>query len=293
MDGRPQPIYYWKRPSLLHSTMPKWEKWQLKSNASVYCQRLEPLFTLPTIITHVILTGILPVAHQSDAVLGDSLERPWRLLLKASGVTSVNLDLIQMKCVHLASRISRPQGWPQWWLNSSCSESMTSVILPPVLQGLFAVLIKDTDWWLGTKSGCVWVFSAHATLFNLRGTFVFLGRPEGQPRRSLNPVAVSTCAPDPVTLTIVMTLWVNSWGVFQREEMRKSGEEDDTVRLWLCNTLQILLFHVSQSNLLPTFSFWWDCCKLLRLHWRGEGTALSLSHTLPPVLILMLCFCNP
>lgn len=159
MDGRPQPIYYWKRPSLLHSTMPKWEKWQLKSNASVYCQCLEPLFTLPTIITHVIWTGILPVAQQSDAGLGDSLERPWRLLLKASSVTSVNLDLIQMKCVHLASRIARPQGWPQWWQNSSCSESiMTSVILPPVLQGLFAVLIKDTDWWLGTKPGCVGIF---------------------------------------------------------------------------------------------------------------------------------------
>lgn len=153
MDGRPQPIYYWKTPSLLHSTMPKWEKWQLKSNASVYCQCLEPLFTLPTIITHVIWTGILPVAHQCDAGLGDSLERPWRLLLKASSVTSVNLDLIQMKCVHLASRISRPHGLPQWWLNSSCSESiMTSVILPPVLQGLFAVLIKDTDWCTGHEA---------------------------------------------------------------------------------------------------------------------------------------------
>lgn len=86
-----------------------WEKWQLKSNASVYCQCLEPLFTLPTIITHFIWTGNLPVAHQSDAGLGDSLERTWRLLLKVSPVTSVNLALIQMECVHLASWISRPQ----------------------------------------------------------------------------------------------------------------------------------------------------------------------------------------
>lgn len=162
-----------------------WEKWQLKSNASVYCQCLEPLFTLSTIITHVIWAGILPVAHQSDAGLGDSLERPWRgpaeselCHLSESSFNSNGMCAFSLLDLQTS-------GWPQWWLNSSCSERiMTSVILPLVLQGLFAVLIKGTDWWLG-RSLAVWLFSTHATLFNLRCACVFLARPKGQLRWSV------------------------------------------------------------------------------------------------------------
>lgn len=32
---------------------------------------------------------------------------------------------------------------------------MASVVVPLVLQGVFAVLIKQAGWWLGNKPGCV------------------------------------------------------------------------------------------------------------------------------------------
>lgn len=119
-------------------------------------------------------------------------------------------------------------GWPQWWLNSSCcSESiMTSVILPLVLQGLFAVLIKDTDWWLGTKPGCVVIFYAcNAVQFETcMCVFRQAWRTAEVKHWSLNPVGISTHTTDPVTLSNNNNFRVNYWGVFQREEMRKRGE---------------------------------------------------------------------
>lgn len=146
-------------------------------------------------------------------------------------------------------------GWPQQWLNSSCSESiMTSVILPLVLQGLFAILIKDTDWWLGTKPECVVIFYACNTVQFETCMCVFRQAWRTAEVESEPYWCFHTCHrfSDPHQHN---DFRVNSWGVFQREEMRKSGEEDDTVRLWLYNMLQILFFRVTRSNLLSAFSF--------------------------------------
>lgn len=40
---------------------------------------------------------------------------------------------------------------------------MASVIVPLVLQGLFAGLIKQADWWPGNKPGCVAILYVHDT----------------------------------------------------------------------------------------------------------------------------------
>lgn len=165
-------------------------------------------------------------------------------------------------------------GWPQWWLNSSCSESiMTSVILPLVLQGLFAVLIKDADWWLGVKPGCVGIFYTCNTVQFETCMCVFRQAWRTAEVKHLEPEpywCFHTChrSSDPYQHNVFR---VNSWGVFQREEMRKSVEKDHTVRLWLYNMLQILFFRVTWSKLLPAFSFWLDFCKLPRIHWHSEG----------------------
>lgn len=100
-------------------------------------------------------------------------------------------------------------GWPQRWLNSSCSESiMTSVRFPLVLQGLFAVLIKEADWWLGMKPGCVGILYACYTVQFEKCMCVFrqAWRTAEVERWSLNPIGVFTHATDSVTLTIIMTL---------------------------------------------------------------------------------------
>lgn len=99
-------------------------------------------------------------------------------------------------------------GWPQRWLNSSCSESiMTSVILPLVLQGLFAVLIKEADW-LGMKPGCVGILYACYTVPFETCMCVFrqVRRTAEVERWSLILIGVSTHATDSVTLTSIMTL---------------------------------------------------------------------------------------
>lgn len=100
-------------------------------------------------------------------------------------------------------------GWPQRWLNSSCSESiMTSVILPLVLRGLFAVLIKEADWWLGMKPGCVGILYACYTVQFEMCMCVFrqAWRTAEVERWSLILIGVSTHATDSVTLTSIMTL---------------------------------------------------------------------------------------
>lgn len=111
-------------------------------------------------------------------------------------------------------------GWPQWWLNSSWSESiMTSVILPLVLQGLFAVLIKDADWWLGVKRGCVGIFYTCNTVQFETCMCVFRQAWRTAEVKRLEPEpcwCFHTChrSSDPHQHNV---LRVNSWGVFQKK----------------------------------------------------------------------------
>lgn len=155
------------------------------------------------------ISGISPVAHRSDAGLGDSLELFWRLAaeskpchLRASSVNSTGMCAFSLLNLQTL-------GWPPWWLNSSCSEPiMTCVILPLVLQGLFAVLIKEADWWLGTKPGCVAILYACDTVQFQMCMCVFrqAWRTAEVEHWSLKPIGVSKHATDSVTLTSVMTL---------------------------------------------------------------------------------------
>ena len=133
----------------LHSAKHNWEQWQLKSDTNVYRGLLEPLFALPTLITLIIWTSILPVVRQCGAGWGDSL----------AGVSLV--AAAENEPCHLSESSSNsngacafsllnpePSAWTQRQLDSSYSfreNIMASIIVPLVLQGLFAVLIKQAD----------------------------------------------------------------------------------------------------------------------------------------------------
>lgn len=175
-----------KRPLLLLSTKRNWEQWQLKSNASVYSRCLEPLFTLPTLITHIIRTGVLPVAHQCGAGLRDSLAG---FSLKAAAENEpCHLSEFSSNsngaCAFSPLNL-QPSAWTWRRLNSIYRENiMSSVIVPLVLQGLFAVLIKQADWWLGIKPGCVGILCVCDTDHFGMCMCVRGGRQPGRLRRS-------------------------------------------------------------------------------------------------------------
>lgn len=173
------------------STMRNWEQWQLKSDSSVYSGCLKPLFALPTLIELIIWTDVLPVARQCGAGLGDSLagfslvaaaeNEPCHLSESSSnsnGACAFSLLNLQ------------PSAWTRRQLNSSYRENITaSVIVPLVLQGLFTVLIKQADWWLGNKPGCVGI-SLYVTLLSLGCVCVCGGRQAGRLRQSTEATAL-------------------------------------------------------------------------------------------------------
>lgn len=131
-----------------------------------------------------------------------------------------------MEQVHLASWTSSPHAWTRRRLNSSYRENiMASAIVPLVLQGLFAVLIKQADCDWATSLG-VWVFSMYVTLLSLGCACVSVsgGRTPEAAHWSQSSTGVSTHATDPVTLTSIMTagLIPREWPGAQGEEMRRS-----------------------------------------------------------------------
>lgn len=90
-----------------------------------------------------------------SVVLGSEiawLASPWRLQLKTSPVTSVNPALIQMERVLLAFWTSSPPlGHGDGLTPATARISWLLLLCSLVLQGLFAVLIKQADGWLGNQ----------------------------------------------------------------------------------------------------------------------------------------------
>lgn len=115
-----------------------------------YSRCLEPLFALPTLIALIIWTGVLPVARQRGAGLGDSLAG---FSLKAAAENepchlSESSSNSNGACAFSLLNL-QPSAWTRRRFNSSSSyreNIMASVVVPLVLQGLFAVLIKQADW---------------------------------------------------------------------------------------------------------------------------------------------------
>lgn len=178
---------------------------------------------------------------------------------------------------------------PQWWLNSNCSKSiMTSVILPLVLPGLFALLIKEADWWLGTKPGCVGILYARDIVQFEMCMCVFrqawrTAEVELQPEPCW---CFHTChrISDPHQHN---NFRVNSRGVFQREEkvarrMIQLGCGSTTCcKSYSSMLLGAICFQSSHSDRI------FASCQE-----STEGLLCLFFHTVPPLLILM-CFCNP
>lgn len=108
------------------------------------------MFALPTLIALIIWTGVLPVARQRGAGLGDSLAG---FSLKAAAENepchlSESSSNSNGACAFSLLNL-QPSAWTRRRFNSSSSyreNIMASVIVPLVLQGLFAVLIKQADW---------------------------------------------------------------------------------------------------------------------------------------------------
>ena len=113
-----------------------------------YSRCLEPLFALPTLIALIIWTGVLPVARHCAAGLGDSLAG---FSLKAAAENepchlSESSSNSNGACAFSLLNL-QPSAWTPRRLNSGYRENiMASVIVPLVLQGLFAVLIKQAGW---------------------------------------------------------------------------------------------------------------------------------------------------
>lgn len=182
-------------------------------------------------------------------------------------------------------------GWPQQWLNSSCSESiMTSVIFPLVLQGLFAVLIKEADWWLGMKPGCVGILYACYTVQFEKCMCVFrqAWRTAEVERWSLNPIGVSTHATDSVTLTSIMTLGLipeecsrgKRWEIVARRMIQLGCGSTTRCKSYSSMLLWAICFQPSVSDRI--------FCELPRIHWRSEGL-LCLFLTLSLYFLFQCC----
>lgn len=129
--------------------------------------------------------------------------------------------------------------WTLRQLNSSYTEKiMAPVVVPLVLQGLFAVLIKQSNWWLCDKSGCVGILCVHDTsLFGREADRM----PEAE-HQSQRTAAVSTHATDPLTLPNIMTVrlipQVHPALPMKRWEARLGRSNGS----WIYSVLQLLFF---------------------------------------------------